>query len=377
MLAEPTAKAWELFRFRLVAPLDSKRFSHFSSRTGEIAYRALFCLGASLSVVVCPVYTFGSLAALGIGRLMLRAIGFSLQKDGYTYVKGDAPEKAIGSQLKLMTWNVCGIFGGMTYDHGGVNGWRARLDGIVARIESEDPDVLILQEIYDTALGEALIAKLKLSYSHFFTHLGPNILGSESGVMILSKCAIHKFSFEGFDTNPWMIHRGFGMLEVKAKPKDAAPCLRVIGTHLIYGYNKPDVVNRMKQVSQIVERIARKKLPLPTVLAGDFNIERDQKEGQFFSNFVRNGYLGAEHTCTEKLMAQWYCKPMGPERMIDNISFMKSTTDDGRQIRSVKESAQIADCHLVRAFDNNYDTKTALSDHHGIAASILMGTVAQ
>jgi hypothetical protein len=34
------------------------------------------------------------------------------------------------------------------------------------------PDVLILQEVYDTALAEAIVERLNVDYAHFFAHLG-------------------------------------------------------------------------------------------------------------------------------------------------------------------------------------------------------------
>jgi hypothetical protein len=44
---------------------------------------------------------------------------------------------------------------------------------------------------------------------------------------------------------------------------------------------------------------------------------------------------------------------------IDYIALLRDTA-----------SEIIKDCSLVPAFDETYDTKTALSDHHGIVATV-------
>ncbi len=366
-MAEPFCAAWGLLRYRLVAPLDPKKFENCASREKEVGVRAMIGLGAVLAaflVRVKPVPMLASLVILGLGCKVLRAIAFSIQKGGYTHVKGEAPEKSLDAkdpQLKVMTWNICGVGGGLSLDHGGVIDWRSRLDPIVEKIKNESPDVLVLQEIYDTALGEALIERLKKDYAHFYTHLGPNVWGSVGGCMVLSKCAVYDFSHTSFSNNKWTLNRGFAVLELKASPQDFLPIARIIGTHFIHGYAPEDKKHRAEQIGQIVNNVMRRVLLLPTILVGDLNIDRDQEEGASLSTFLHHGYRGKEPTRTNRLVAQWDGKKTGEEK-IDYISLFKSA--------SAEATISIKDCHLVNAFDDSYNTKTALSDHHGLAATL-------
>ncbi len=379
-LAEPFCSVYEQLRYRLLAPLDPNKFDNSINQTQEIATRTLIGAGAIFGAFLCTSFfipAFCGIALLGAGCKLLRAIGFAIQKDGFTHVRGQAPEKALDpedQQIKVATWNLCGIGGGMALDHGGVTHWRTRLDGVIDKINWEDPDVLILQEIYDTALAEAIVEKLQNRYAHFFMHLGPNVNGMGSGVMILSKYPVHSFSNESFANNDWSLNRGISTLEIKARPEDSQPCARIIGTHLINGYEAVDREKRAVQVAQIVDGLAKKTLALPTVIAGDFNMERD-KEGKTLLDFLHPGFQEAEPTRTNRLMVQWNGKvDCEWEETIDYLSLFRRTLADGRQIAAIDENIRLENVHLIEAFDSTYNTKTALSDHHGIAGILKLGS---
>ncbi len=359
-MAEPFCTVWELCCYRLVAPLDPEKFENCTTRTREIAVRVFIGLGAVLGVfLLCafPVPMLFRVVALGIGVKLLRAIGFALQKGGFTHVRGEAPEKTLNYSMKVMSWNICGVGGGLSLDHGGVVHWRSRVGALIEKVKKEEPDVLLLQEVYDTALGEALIDGLKKDYAHFFIHLGPNVMGSIGGCMILSKCAVRDFSHTSFTNNHWTLNRGFETLELKASPQDIWPSVRIIGTHLIHGDTSDAKNNRMEQVAQIVDSLRE---TMPTILAGDLNIERDGEGKQLLEPFC-HAYKGHEPTCTNELTAKWSSKERGVrEETIDYISLFKK---GGAYVR-------FEDCHLVKAFDESYNTKTALSDHHGLSVVV-------
>jgi endonuclease/exonuclease/phosphatase family metal-dependent hydrolase len=376
-MAEPFCAAWHLFRFRLVAPLDPQKFENSATVASEVVTRILIGLGGALGTILtysAPIPVGCSVLVLGIGSKVFRAIGFALQKGGYTHVRGAAAEKPLdprNPRVKVMNWNICGIGGGLSLDHGGVIHWRSRLGAIVAKIKAEDPDVLILQEVYDTALAEALVDQLKSDYAHFFMHLGPNVLGSVGGGMVISKCAVHDFSHTSFKNNRWTLNRGFASLELKASPQETLPCARVIGTHFIHGDEPGDQKNRMEQLAQIVGYLKRRIFAMPTVLAGDLNIERDEKEGKILSSYFHHGYQGLFPTCTNRLTAQWDSKARSVwGETIDYISLFKSSVPGSGQLPVVDRGVILENCHLVEAFDASYNTKTALSDHHGLSCVV-------
>jgi endonuclease/exonuclease/phosphatase family metal-dependent hydrolase len=363
--------------FRLVSPLDPQKFENRESLIQEIAVRALICVSALFTLLLCvvaPLPVLGSIAAVGAASKVLRVAGFALQKNGFTHVKGLLPETHLpDGKAKVMTLNVCGVGGGMSLNHGGVIGWRGRIDRLVDLIRRENPDVLVLEEIYDHAFSEELIARLKGDFAHFFTDLGASAMGSVGGCMVLTKCAVHNFSNTTFTNSTWQLKRGFAELEIKAKPDDALPCARIIGTHLIHGDEPEDKAGRVKQLAEIVNSVAQKTLAphLPTILTGDLNIEREQAEGEQLSFYLRHGYQGNAPTCTNRLTAQWdrETKSVWAET-IDYISLFKETLPDLRHLPVIDAGIHLQDCHLIDTYDETYNTKTALSDHKGVALTV-------
>jgi hypothetical protein len=130
LMTEPICEAFHHLRFRLVAPLNPKLFECRESISQELVVRVSIVVGAALGVglvVVFPMPVLGSLVVWGGLSKVLRTIGFSLQKNNFTHVRGNGLEKVIlDDQIKVMSWNVCGPSGGMTLDHGGVVSWRGR-----------------------------------------------------------------------------------------------------------------------------------------------------------------------------------------------------------------------------------------------------------
>jgi endonuclease/exonuclease/phosphatase family metal-dependent hydrolase len=234
------------------------------------------------------------------------------------------------------------------------------LDAIVDKIEREDPDVLVLQEIYDTALAEGLIEKLKERYAHFFVHLGANVMGSVGGCMVISKCAVHKFTNTSFSNNSWTLNRTFATLEIKAHPQARTPCARIIGTHLIHDSNE----SRRTQVQEIVRSI-QNSAPLPTVIMGDLNLERENPEERgILDPYFEHGYTGDEPTCTNEMLKAW-----DPALVYEECAFL----DYISLYRGHAPEVRLLDTHLIRAYDPGYNTRTAVSDHHGLGAVLVWG----
>jgi endonuclease/exonuclease/phosphatase family metal-dependent hydrolase len=348
LAVEPVCYAYDLLRYRLVAPLTPGQYNNCVNKTLEIVKRALIAIAAFIFVI--PLLS--SMLVLGLSGKSLRAIGFSLQKNNYTYVKGNAPEITGDQSLKLLTWNICGVAGGMHYDHGGVLGWRSRIDQIVAKIVKENPDVIYLQEIYDTALAESLVQKLKAHYPHFYMHLGANVLGSVGGGMMITRAPVKGFKNISFANNDWTLNRTFSVLEVGgAKPA------RIIGTHLIHNNN----AKRMEQVAQIVNHIALEKIQAPTVLMGDLNLERDLKEeGKTLDKHFIHSHKANIPTCTNAMLNQWFGKTAAAvHETIDYISLYR---DDAFP------NAKLDEAKVIESYTPSYDVNQALSDHHGLVS---------
>ena len=352
--------------YRLVAPLDPNKFDNTTSKIGEIGIRTFIVLGTALSLCFAGTYIILTAVVLGVGSKMFRSIGFAFQKEGFTHVRGQATEKVLeNGQASILTWNIRGVGGGLHYE-GGVVHWRSRINPIVEEILKESPDVIVLQEIYDTALAETLIAKLGGRYAHFYIHSGANTWGNGDGCMVISKCAIHRFIHTDFTNNDnYRVNRGFDMLEIKAHPQDSAPCLRIIGTQLISG---ADVKNkRMNQITQIVDGLAKQTLPLPTLFVGSLHAHRDdEEEGSFLSGYLSHSYRDEDPTRSDRLAIQWNPDLQEQEESSDFISLFKRYTSDGKVLPVIEKNIRYLECRLVRGFDQEYNTKTALSDHHAV-----------
>lgn len=350
--------------YRLVAPLDPNKFDN-AHTIKEIAIRTMIVLGLVSSFFFAASFIFMGAVVLGAGSKLFRALGFYFQKDGFTHIQGSAPEKIlVNGEAKVMTWNIRGHGGGLHYSEGGVIHWQSRIDRIVENILEEEADVIVLQEVFDVALVEALFRKLEGSYCHFYTHLGSATWDHDSGRMVIARCAVHDFTNTDFvecDNKS----RGFETLEIKMSPDAEAPCARIIGTQLTPGRNNGEV--RMAQVAQIIDTLASEKLVMPTLFVGSLNMDRDSvDEGAYLSQYLYHSYLATEPTHSDELVSQWAPVFEGQDESSDFISFFKRMAPDRRVFPVIEKGIRLLGSHVVRGYDKDYNTKYALSDHHAV-----------
>jgi endonuclease/exonuclease/phosphatase family metal-dependent hydrolase len=360
-----------LLGYRLVAPIDPQKFDNASSKAKEIGVRVLIVLAAVTAASFAGIYLLLTAAVLGSTSKLFRAAGFYFQKNGFTHIRGDAPEKSITEgQAKVMTWNIRGHGGGLHYETGVVH-WHSRIDRICDAIRKEEPDVLVLQEVSDTSLIESLVAQLKSQYAHFYTHIGTDMWGKETGCVVITKCPVHQFTHTPFLANDSKAQRGFETLEIKAHPEDEVPCARIIGTQLSSGKEAKEI--RMHQISEIVDTLAQKKLAVPTLFVGNMNVDRDSpEEGAYLSQYLYHSYQDKEPTYSAALGSQWAPIYEGKEESRDFVSLFKRepAQDPQKRIFPVAEKGiRLLNSYLVKAFDETYDTKTALSDHHAVVTT--------
>jgi endonuclease/exonuclease/phosphatase family metal-dependent hydrolase len=348
--------------YRLVAPLDPNKFDNATTKAKEIGIRAMIVVGAVAGFVFAATQLFLTGVVLGAGSKLVRELGYYFQKAGFTHVRGSAQEKEIEKgEAKLMTWNVRG-YRWLPYEKGLVH-WRSRIEGMLEKIKNEDPDVLVFQEVYDTAMVEALVKGLEGHYAHFYTHLGVKKWGEESGCVIVTKCPVHNFKYTDFSETDSEVNRGFGILEIKAKAEDSRPFIRIVGAQLSPGPQDGEI--RLEQAAQIVDTLARQKLALPTFFAGS------KGDKTYLANYLQDSYRGQEATSSPEFAVQWDPVSKDQEQSTDDISLFKAApSEDRRTFPVVDRGVKLIKAHLVRAFDDTYDTKTSLSDHHGLVATI-------
>jgi hypothetical protein len=352
---EPLYWAYGLLRHRLVSVLEPNRFDNASSKTREIAYRVWIATCAAIAFAGAGLHLLAGAVALKATSKMLHVVGRALQKEGYTHGRGNAPEKRLeNGQINVMTWNIRGQRTGLHYVNGGVVHWRSRIDAIVEKIRQEDPDVLVLQEVHDSALAKALTEKLADQFAHFYTHF-------TGGGMVLTKCSVDGFQFTPFSNGC----RGFETLEIKASSDSPSPCIRIIGTHLPSG-----IEENKKCMVEIVDALEKRETTLPTLFVGNVTVDEDlTDEATFLSEYVHHGYRRIEPTHTGHLAAQWRGTD-GKNAVDDFISLFKRNLSEGRALPVIEKGIRLDDCHLIKGFDETYNTKEALSDHHAVVAKI-------
>jgi hypothetical protein len=284
-----------------------------------------------------------------VGSKLFYSLGVYLQKDGFTHVRGKAPEVELEKkEVAVLTWNVRGYGGGLHYDHGVVH-WRSRIDGIVDQILKERPHVVVLQEVADISMREALIERLQDVYAHFYIHL------QESNCIVITQCAVAAFSFTPLVDSKL----GFSTLEIKASKDARYPAVRIIGTQLSDAAEEI----RYDQIDQIIQSVAKQKLAIPTLLVGSLHIDR--ATDTILSQYLAHTYLKDAATHSGQLAKQWSDKVGGFEDQSDYISFFKPVKYRSGTLPVAVRGVRLYDSHLVEAF-KGCDTKTALSDTHGV-----------
>lgn len=353
--------------YRLVAPLTPNQFDNAATKTKEIGVRALIVLGALVGFCLAGTYHFLIVAAiLGGGSKICRAAGFYFQKEGFTHIRGKAPESPlVQGQATVMVWSIRGYGNGLYYPYGVVH-WQSRVDAIALQILKEDPDVVVLKDVFDAGLVEALVDRLGIHFAHFYTHIGADAYGGENGLMVLTKCAVHKFTHADFRQNESKITRGFEMVEIKASPSDKGPCARIVTTQLAQEKQAGEM--RMAQMAQIIQAIARKKLPLPTLFVGGVQKDRMGEEWGEFSKYLYHSYQGPTPTHPGILMSQWAPIYDGEVEITDVISLVRRSSLDGKILPVVEKGIALIDSHLVLGFES--DTKTARSDSHAVVTTV-------
>jgi hypothetical protein len=364
-LAGPLWWGYNIVAHRLFGPLGSNKFDNVASKVKEFAIRA-FILASGIAVFsAATLHTLIVTVVLVTASLLLRVIGFSLQKNRFTHVAGKISEQPLKKgQTSVMTWPICGEYGGLQYKKDGVIQWRSRIDRIVDQIQAKDPDILVLQQVNDTALAETLIQRLSDQYAHFYMHMGGGALRSTNGCMVIAKCAI-----ENFTHHELADRTSFESFEIKAHPDDTTPCALITTTALPSG--KENQEKRMRHVAKIVDFVAERTVALPSFLVGNNAYEGDLDP---LSLWLHPSYRLNEPTSTDQLALQWDPKLKPEGETYGFISLFKRTLPDGRTLPVIEKGIRLLDCDLVPGFTEEFNTKEALSKYHGILTTFSLGT---
>lgn len=362
IVSQPTYRIIEYFK-RYGNPVDPTVFDNCSTKVGEYAYRsfgpfaligAAAFLAKKAKLPQIGLITAGALA-FEVGRLALHLLAYAFQKKNYIHVRGNAPEH-LPDKAKIMSWNVLGFPAGMNYTCGGCIPFRHRFTRIAETIRSENPDIAVLQECWmDASVSEAFVDEFKNEYAHFFIHNGPNKLGLESGLLVMTKCPIIDYTFTPFNDN-WTLNRGFATLSISAK--DLRPAFAVVGTHLHGGPTQKSELNLIQAHAKNLE-IER------VILAGDLNMDAANSEvRKTLQEILVSVYSSGLETCTTELNKIRYPDDPDPSKeWIDQISVIK-------KVKTLEHT--VANRKVIPAYERDngkINSRTALSDHNVVVAN--------
>ncbi|MEK7340524.1 MAG: endonuclease/exonuclease/phosphatase family protein [Candidatus Rhabdochlamydia sp.] len=265
LLTEPACKAHELFRrLYLVDVLNPT-----ASKTSNWARK--FFLGMGL--VVSSFLSIGTT----IPGAALRGITSHLEKEPFIYYQGKLPDEALKDDFSLLSWNICCVGGGYSISDGGVMPWPFRIDNIIAKINEEDPDILALYEVMDTAAGFHLYEKLQERYAHFYFNIGPRAIGPSSGIFVASKAEIKNPEFTPFPKQilvgrTKISEKGVFSFDVYVEEKK----VKVYATHLQHSEQpqyptEEEVEARKKEMDLIIKKAHQETGNI--IVTGDLNLD--------------------------------------------------------------------------------------------------------
>lgn len=180
-------------------------------------------------------------------------------------------------------------------------------DKILAFLKKEDPDILTIQEAYnskDKSLPKnyRTIEELKKVLKGYFVFFSPEYLSViehgkiDIGNAIFSRFPIIENSVLFFD-KPYgeyhLTHSSlFSLAPVNiqhAKIEANGVILNVFNTHGIWGYDGLDNPRRLMMSQKIVDQIKKKE---NVILSGDFNVNQDTKSIENIEKHLLNVFKG-------------------------------------------------------------------------------------
>jgi phospholipase C len=261
------------------------------------------------------------------------------------------------SLLKILTWNVQ-----MLPTFPAVEplqkGQALRAPWIVEFLNTQDYDIVVMQEVIDKKMTELLKAGLKEKYPYqVAVDAKRGISGCSGGLLFVGKIPLkyvdHNVykNISGVDA---MAEKGCVLVEAEHN----GVRFRIAGTHLQAG----DEVAREKEIPEIAELLAPHQVDgVPQILLGDMNIAADEDLfGKLLETTeMKNFPLGDPEPFTTDGKNSWN-RPNKRGKHIDHVLLNPRGT-----------STTIARQTVQRARREHEGKTIDLADHYGVVAEIL------
>ena len=211
--------------------------------------RVQFVVTTTLLILAIPI-SLGLFVLAGV----IDAVRWKFDLHRYEYLEGLGKEKMEGPK-KIVTWNVCALFGGLPIPFGGMAPVEQRVYEIAQSILDTQADLVCLQEVSPPA-AYLLYQKLQMEYKYFYTRIDPDPLFTlDSGLFVASKTLLIEPMVTPLP-RAGMLHRA--LFSFKAGE------ITFGVTHLEAGQGAAATAVRVQQVAEILKRP-------PDILVGDMN----------------------------------------------------------------------------------------------------------
>ncbi len=285
-------------------------------------------------------------------RFLLFFICTSLLASPFSIKQGELPAKSPTESFTLFSLNTLCLPYPLSYFTDGMPPWPSRINGLIAKIQELNPDVICLQEVYSNLAAKKLIERLKPSYAVFYYDIDPKWIGLNSGLFVASKFSIQNANYKPFKKNQFGVSRGAFLFETSFAA--------FVNTHLEANKSRNGALQNT-QLSQLA-----KQLHQDTFVVGDLNIAWGTPSYNlsilptaFFDPYNQNRVYctPSDATCSE-VFNKW-STPTGPEYVIyDYVLFYG-------------KSAPAMHTTLV-PFYSLHNKAPPLSDHQGLLTQITL-----
>ena len=285
-------------------------------------------------------------------RFLILFICTSLLAAPFKTKEGDLPPQKVSESFTIFSLNTLFLPFPVSYFTDGMPPWPDRIDGIIAKIQEHDPDIICLQEVYSNLAARKLIKKLKSRYAVFYYDIDPKWVTLNSGLFVASKFPIQNPTYRSYTHTQKGVARGAFFFETAFA--------RLVNTHLDANPSRNGALQNA-QLAQLVQWLDQK-----TFIAGDINIawgtpsyDLSLLKAAFFDPYNENRVYCSpvDATCSE-VFNKW-TKPSGPEYVIYDY------------ILYYGEPAPTMHTTLV-PFYSLHNKTPPLSDHQGLLTTVTL-----
>jgi endonuclease/exonuclease/phosphatase family metal-dependent hydrolase len=267
-----------------------------------------------------PTTAASAAASRARGALSLALVALSACAARHIPAPAPAPVLvpcAAADCLRVLTWNVHAIPFIAPAP-------AARLRNVAAKLREQQPDVVLLQEMWSWAYVRQLARDLP-EYRPVYAR-GCRRPFPCGGLVVLVRAASARVAspptFVAYEASaPWYRFREWdglvkkGALLVTITHGRTGETIGVVNTHLQteYGYLGRDYSELRRRQLEQLDGLVRARLDgLPVVIAGDFNTAPHERSGLYGSHFAR---LGDDRTVAERAACRCGTRPPGSYRV--------------------------------------------------------------